>query len=281
MTLRLAGQPSPAAANSAAPRGTPACLQRRSRSSGSVAVVVMVNFKPASVPWAWSRLVLQGLPLIQVPGLCFAKVLGSGQGGGFGVVPSRSHQGLFLSFDGETAARDFVAHSPVLQRYRARAQECCVAVLRASSSRGSWSGRHLEVSAQPLTAGTASGPLAALTRASIKPLRARAFWRLSPAAETALAQAPGCRLAVGLGEMPLLRQATFSLWNSVAAMDAYARSGAHQAAIRASYGGAHFSEAMFVRFVPLLVQGTWQGQSLDTWLVDAEASAVRAGSQHG
>ena len=103
------------------------------------------------------------------------------------------------------------------------------------------------------------GPVAALTRASINPRHALAFWRLSPPAEAALAQAPGCRLAAGLGEAPLLRQATFSLWDSAAHMDAYARGGAHQAAIRAAYGGGYFSESMFVRFVPLSIQGRWKG----------------------
>ena len=108
----------------------------------------------------------------------------------------------------------------------------------------------------------AGAPVAALTRASIRPSRALAFWRHSPASEAALAGAPGCRLAVGLGEAPVLRQATFSLWSDTAAMDAYARSGAHQEAIRASYAGDYFSESMFVRFVPLAVSGQWQGRRL-------------------
>jgi spheroidene monooxygenase len=103
-------------------------------------------------------------------------------------------------------------------------------------------------------------PIAAITRASIKPRHVRAFWRLSPPAEASLAQAEGCLLAAGLGEAPLLRQCTFSLWRNTEAMDAYARSGAHQQAIRAAYGGGYFSESMFVRFVPLLLQGSWQGR---------------------
>jgi len=64
---------------------------------------------------------------------------------------------------------------------------------------------------------------------------------------------------MGLGEAPLLRQATFSLWRDQAAMDAYARSGAHLGAIRAAHGEGFFSESMFVRFVPLQICGVWQG----------------------
>jgi len=240
-------------------------------SAGSVAVLVMVDFKPSHPWWAWSRLVLQGLTLHGVQGLRFAKVLGSGQGGGFGVLPSATHQGLYLGFDDESAALMFVQHSPQLAAYQRHARAWAVVGLRASSSRGAWSGRALQTS----TPAPTTGPVAVLTRASIKPLQARAFWRLSPAAEAALAAAPGCRLAMGLGEAPLLRQATFSLWDSTASMEAYARSGAHLQAIRAAYGGGHFSETMFTRFAPLWGQGHWQGVDLAAWLGDCAVGGPR------
>jgi hypothetical protein len=236
------------------PARTPATA---ARVVGSVAVLVLVDYEPRLRLWGWLRLVLQGLPLRHVPGLRFAKVLGSGAGGGFGLKPSGTHQGLFLIFDDEHSAREFAGHSPILEAYRARARELCVAVLRATASRGSWSGKAMAVTMQA----EPGAPVAALTRASIRPHRALAFWRLSPPAEVALSQAPGCHLAAGLGEAPLLRQATFSLWSDTAAMDAYARSGAHQDAIRAAYGGGYFSESMFVRFVALQLRGRWQGQA--------------------
>jgi spheroidene monooxygenase len=114
-----------------------------------------------------------------------------------------------------------------------------------------------------VTPPTPGAPVAALTRAAIRPRHLAAFWRHSPPAEADLAGAPGCRLAVGLGEAPLVRQATFSLWDDTAAMDAYARHGAHQRAIRASYQGGYFSEWMFVRFVPVALRGQWHGRSFD------------------
>ncbi len=103
--------------------------------------------------------------------------------------------------------------------------------------------------------------------------KAPAFWRLAPAAQTALEAASGCWLAVGLGEAPFLRQATFSVWNNVAAMDAYARAGAHRESIRAAQSQQFFSESMFVRFVPLSIHGTWRGR---TYLHDAHSFAALA-----
>jgi spheroidene monooxygenase len=226
------------------------------RTVGSVAVVMLADLLPASRSWGWSRLVLGSQPLRQVLGLGFSKVLGSGAGGGFGLAPSGTHQGLFLAFDEEAQASQFITQSPVLEAYRSRSRELCVALLRASSSKGSWDGAAMSVSAPA----PVDGPIAALTRASIRPKHALSFWRLSPPAEVDLQAAQGCELAAGLGEAPLLRQATFSLWTDTAAMTAYARSGAHQQAIHRAYSGGYFSETMFVRFVPLMVQGVWHGR---------------------
>jgi len=222
-----------------------------------VAVLLLLELAPGTLTWGWSRIVLGALPLRRLPGLVFAKALGSGHRGGFGLRPGLQRQGLFTIFDSERAADAFIAASPVMQAYRAHAAELCIAKLRATSSRGSWSGQGMAVTAAPAS----SGPVAALTRASIRPHKAVAFWRNSPPAEAALEQAAGCRLAVGLGEAPLLRQATFSVWDNPAAMDAYARSGAHLAAIRAAYGQGHFSESMFARFALLQLSGCWKGRT--------------------
>jgi spheroidene monooxygenase len=158
-------------------------------------------------------------------------------------------------FADETGADRFIAHSPLVQAYRGRAGEFVLAKLRATSSRGAWGGAGMAVTATT----PSEGPVAALTRASIRPSKALQFWRHSPPSEAAVARAPGCRLAVGLGEAPVLRQATFSVWDNQAAMDAYARSGAHLAAIRGAQAGHWFSESMFVRFVVLQLQGRWLG----------------------
>lgn len=221
-----------------------------------VAVLILAELPPASWTWGWSRVALGGWPLRRVPGLRFAKALGSGFHGGFGLRPSASRQGLFAVFGSEAEAEAFLQGSATVADYRARAKELCIAVLRATSSRGEWRGERIGVSAETML----NARVAALTRASIRPHKALRFWRRSPPAEEALHRAEGCLLAVGLGEAPLVRQATFSVWESQAAMDAYARSGAHLDAIRAAARDDYFSESMFVRFVPLRLVGTWHGR---------------------
>ncbi|MFZ4756956.1 MAG: spheroidene monooxygenase [Burkholderiaceae bacterium] len=223
-----------------------------------VAVLVLADIAPRWRLWGWSRFVLGRWALRGIPGLRFAKVLGSGRDGGFGLSASASIQGLFCVFEDDAFAASFTADDGPLRAWRERARECFSIRLRPYSVRGSWSGMSMSAAqARP-----DHGPVASLTRASIRPSRAAAFWRMEPPAEVALHDAAGCLLAAGIGEAPVLRQATFSIWRDVAAMDAYARSGAHLAAIRASAQGGFFSESMFVRFVPYEARGTWRGRGL-------------------
>jgi hypothetical protein len=222
---------------------------------GEVAVLLLADIEPAHRLWGYARFVFQRFAVARVPGLVFSKVMGSGYRGGFGLRPSSSRQALFCLFFDDRSADEFLA-SGVVASYAKRSREFCTAKLRAFSCRGSWAGASIAVTADA----PESGPIATLTRASIRPSQAWRFWRLQPASERSLAGASGCLLATGVGEAPFLRQATFSVWSSVAAMNAYARGGVHLAAIRAAQDGAFFSESMFVRFVPSVLRGSWRGQ---------------------
>lgn len=221
-----------------------------------IAVMVLVKYKRSSLLWGVLRLMFGRIFLWRTPGLQFVKVLGSGKNGGFGVKPGLDHQGLFCLFDTWANAQHFLNDSQFVQGYRRHAQELLCATLSPFSSRGSWAGQSL---APDPTALTPSGPVAALTRASIRPQKAWAFWTKAPPAEDSLQSVTGCLLSAGLGEAPFFRQATFSIWESTQAMDDYARQGAHLAAIHAAYANGYFSESMFVRFKPITVQGSWQG----------------------
>ena len=216
---------------------------------------MLADIDPAHRLWGYARFVVQRVAMRGVAGLVFSKVMGSGFDGGFGLRPSSSRQALFCLFENEGAADQFLA-SNIAQSYARRSREFCTAKLRAYSCKGSWAGRSIEVTATA----PVSGPIATLTRASIKPSAARRFWRMQPASEVSLNQAAGCLLATGVGEAPFFRQATFSLWTGVDAMNAYARTGAHLAAIQAAHAGQYFSESMFARFVPLALSGSWRGQ---------------------
>jgi hypothetical protein len=116
---------------------------------GNVGVVVLANLAEDARARGFAHLAFGRLALARTPGLRFAKVLGSGRGGGFQPAPSFTHQGLFLAFDTDAQADAFLANrSIILDGYRAHAREVFSAKLRAYASRGRWSGvAPLEVTA--------------------------------------------------------------------------------------------------------------------------------------
>lgn len=239
-----------------------------------VVVVLLVDFLRQHQGWGWLRLVAGATPYKDVPGLTMVKVMGSGHGGGFSLRPSATHQGLICTFSHIDLALKFL-DSPAVQAYRSRARECWTGVLSVQSARGHWDKQAWQAST-PQSLGsegdneqTPKTPFAVLTRASIVPTKAMAFWRYAPAAQADLGQAPGCLLAMGLGEAPLVRQCTFSLWQDTAAMLQYARQGAHQVASAAAYKHQFFSESLFVRMQVLQMAGVWQGRSFDATALTA------------
>lgn len=232
---------------------------------GSTVLVVLVDLHMEHRLWGWLRIAQGASSLGKVPGLRFVKVMGSGHGGGFGLRPSVTHQGLVCVFDKQDQAQAFV-DGAVFAQYRARARELCFGLFGIQSSRGAWDGVRWApdvAAADPVSERPQRGLVAAITRASILPTKAAAFWRMAPAAQAQLPQAEGCLLSMGLGEAPILRQCTFSIWRDTAAMDAYARTGAHSKAIAATYRNGFFSESMFVRMRVLFFEGVWAGKTLD------------------
>jgi spheroidene monooxygenase len=234
-----------------------------------VVVVVLVDFLRKHQGWGWLRLVAGATPYKDVPGLTMVKVMGSGHSGGFSLRPSATHQGLICTFSHLDLAQKFL-ESPAVQAYRERASECWTGVLTVQSARGHWDKQIWQASSseamgdqgqvQASMPAQPAGPFAVLTRASIIPTKAMAFWRYAPAAQADLDKSPGCLLAMGLGEAPLVRQCTFSLWQDTAAMLNYARQGAHQVASAAAYKHQFFSESLFVRMQVLQMAGVWRGQ---------------------
>ena len=228
-----------------------------------VVVVLLVDYLRAHQGWGWMRLVQGATALKDIPGLVFTKVMGSGHEGGFVLRPSATHQGLICMFETAEQADQFI-DGPVVQAYKDRAKSLFVSSLAVTSARGSWDGRSWQVTSDEslgkyLHMDTRSAGMVALTRASIRPAKAVAFWRYAPAAQDDLKKAPGCLMAMGLGEAPLVRQCTFSLWKDTSSMISYAHSGAHQEAIQAAYKSDFFSESMFVRMRVLRRKGDWAG----------------------
>ena len=219
----------------------------------------IVTLKPGAnvARWAFAQMATAPRHLRRVAGLRFFQLMGSGADNGFGFWPNLQRYGLMATWNGPEAAEVFFASHPLWAAYQQRAAECWTAELAPLQAHGTWDG--VAPFGEPAPGGgrTIEGPVAVLTRASIRLRRAVRFWQFVEPTSRALGGAEGLRLAVGLGELPLVRQATFSVWESVQAMQQYAyRDVRHREVIQLTRREGWYSEELFARFQVLRSTGT-------------------------
>ncbi|GAA4427118.1 hypothetical protein GCM10023188_09860 [Pontibacter saemangeumensis] len=200
-----------------------------------------------------------GPKLEKVPGLLFYKMLGSGQGRSFSLKPNFRRYGLLCTWETEAAADFFLLHSPYMQAYQQHTDELWTVKLLPYQQHGQWDGK--EPFAPVLSEKYSQGPIAVLTRASVNWWRLPAFSRFGVRTSKSLDAAEGLYCSIGLGELPFVRQATFSVWESVEAMKAFAyKDPQHQEVMRRTRAENWYSEELFARFRPISSTGTWDGQ---------------------
>jgi hypothetical protein len=228
------------------------------RGAAPLVTLTLWGVGPAAVPAAVGRMALDRLHLRRVPGLRFAKLLGTGDGRTFTVRDADPlHWGLLAVWGAPADAAAF-ATGPTSRGWERLARERLDLTLRPVTSRGLWSGRQPFGDPVPRKV---DGPVAALTRARIRARSTRAFWRAVPPVSQDLHSVPGLRLAVGIGEAPVGLQGTFSLWDGTAPLVDFAhRRAAHVEVVGRTAREDWYAEELFARFEVLEARGTFRGE---------------------
>lgn len=195
-----------------------------------------------------------------MPGLLFYKLLGSGQGKSFSLKPDFRRYGLLCIWETEAAADQFLNTSAFIQAYRQHTEEIWTVKLLPYQSHGKWDGQ--EPFTPALSEKYRQGSIAVLTRASVNWWRLPAFCRYGMRTSKSLDAAEGLYCSIGLGELPFVRQATFSVWESAEAMKQFAyKDPLHQEVMRRTRAENWYSEELFARFKPISSSGSWNGKN--------------------
>ncbi len=192
----------------------------------------------------------------RTPGLRFAKLLGTGSGRTFTVRDADPRRwGLLAVWDDEAAA---TRAAPVTDGWRAFADEEWSAHLRPLAARGLWSRQEPFGRPDPTRW---DGPVAAVTRARLVTRKAVRFWSAVPPVSADLHRSHGLRMALGIGEAPLGLQGTFSVWESGAALNAFAYDRApHAAVVARTASEGWYAEELFARLAVLSTAGQLDGR---------------------
>jgi hypothetical protein len=204
-----------------------------------------------SAPRALWRMALDPRRVRALPGVRFAKLLGTGRGSDFGAAAADPRRWAALTVWGAepTPAQLDAVAAP----WRRIATAECRLTLRPLAARGTWAGRRPFDDPAPTHH---DGPVAVLTRARLRPAGALRFWRSIGPVAAGLAQAEGLLAAFGVGEAPVGWQGTVSVWRGSADVTAFAyRHPRHVEAVAETPVRRWYAEELFARFAVVDVDG--------------------------
>lgn len=212
-----------------------------------ITTVIFFDFQGMSNKfWGFKQVPLANLKLGKVPGLSFFKSMGSGGGEGFDAWPSFSKYSWIMVWDERSKAEDFLKNNPYFKEAKSRASGINTLYLKNIMSHGKWSGKSPFI---PDNSGADDSKIVVLTRARIRLSRLWQFWRKVGKTAKDLYRFDELEFAVGIGELPLIQQATISIWSSIDAVKRYAyKQEAHKKVIALTRKYNWYSEELFARF---------------------------------
>ena len=211
--------------------------------------------------------------LNRITGLSFYKLFGSGIGEGFTPIQNTRVYALLAVWEDQKKLLEGI-ENPIYRRYLDHSEESWTLSLKTTSVKGKWS------NCSPFLANKANAsnsdlPIVVLTRATIKPKILFKFFGHVPNISKVIGSDPNVLFKIGLAEVPLLHQVTFSIWPDLDSMIQFAhREGPHKKAIDDVRKFDWFSEELYARFSIADSSGVWEGKSQKHYITKLQPSEV-------
>ena len=228
--------------------------------------LTIIRYPKRYIPFALLAMAVHRFPLWANKKISFYKLMGCGKNASFDKNPDWQQWAILTVRSSETAKADTSDKDLLNYLYGYFIGkwlhffhcETWTIFLEPIEGHGKWDGK------EPFGIlpgqNVYTGPVAVLTRASIRLSRLKSFWSNVDAVAAQLPIAKGLISSFGIGEMPYIKQATFSIWESIDAMKQFAyQTHQHTAVIHKTKKEKWYSEELFVRFIPVKTFGSIKG----------------------
>lgn len=230
--------------------------------------LTIIRYHLIFVPFAFIAMVLHRIPLMFNRKIIFYKLLGSGRNGTFDKIPDWQQWGILQVHSSEFIVEpdDLVSNllfkklygSFIAKWFQLLSCESFTILLEPTEGHGLWDGK--EVFGNLPKSSLHEGPIAILTRATIRLNKLKYFWQHIAPVAAKMKSAKGYITSVGIGDIPWIKQATFSIWESKEDMMAFAYGmKEHTEVIKKTREQQWYREEMFVRFKIIGYMGTIKG----------------------
>jgi hypothetical protein len=233
------------------------------------ATLTIIRYRKRYIFFAFLAMAFFRLPLWFNKRCQFWKLMGSGKNGSFDKKPDLQQWAILsvsnLNFkhvqlkhySGELLLQKLYGHfiSRWIDFFNC---ETMTYLLESIEGHGLWDGK--QVFGDLPHKSEYDGQIAILTRATIRFSKLKQFWSSVDAAANSMAGTDGFITSYGIGEIPLVKQATCSVWQNKEALRSFAyASKDHVEVIKKTRQENWYSEDMFVRFKITACIGTVNG----------------------
>lgn len=234
--------------------------------------LTIIRYRKRHIFFAFMAMMLHRFPLWFNKNIAFFKLMGSGKNGTFDKKPDLQQWAIFSVSKARFKPIQF-KHFPVevvhqklygtfIRKWLAFFNcETITYVLNPIEGHGLWDGKKPFGDLPVKT--DYDGHIAVLTRATIRISKLKQFWKNVEGVASQMAGADGFVTSYGIGEVPWVKQATFSIWQNKTAMKNFAyQMQAHKDVIVKTRKENWYSEDMFVRFTISSAIGSLNGVNL-------------------
>ena len=195
------------------------------------------------------------MALFHIPLICdrrinFYKLMGTGKNGSFDIYPDWNQWVVLRvikeEFNNEIELPTFI--SSYINLFNTTIKTF---VMKPMVSHGTWDKKHC-FGFLTNKSFEFNGKIAVLTRATIRLNKAKSFWKNVPFVNEKINNAKGLIYSIGMGEIPIIKQATLSIWQDVESMNFFVyQQKEHVEVMQKTRKENWYSEEMFTRFIVL------------------------------